>query len=134
MDCPRCKLPLEVETYEDVEIDVCRTCWGIWLDTGEMEEILLSRRSPLGSDEKAAAVQAPPGARNPIVPIPCPKCSRRMERLYIDPALYLVIDRCKTHGVWLDTGEVKTLQALAETSRDHCRNIVDTIRRRATPG
>ena len=28
----------------------------------------------------------------------------------------LILDRCEKHGVWLDTGEIKKVQALAEKS------------------
>jgi Zn-finger nucleic acid-binding protein len=133
MDCPRCKLPLLRETYEGYEVDICHACWGFWLDHGELEKILISRRSPLSEDEKEKALKERKAPKNPMTPVACPKCARRMERLYIDPALYLVIDRCPDHGVWLDTGEIKTMQAKAESSRELCRSLVDRIGRK-TPG
>ena len=40
MDCPRCSGKLHEDTFEDVTIDRCDTCHGIWLDTGELENIL----------------------------------------------------------------------------------------------
>ena len=40
LQCPRCNGRLHQETFEDVTIDRCDTCHGIWLDTGELEHIL----------------------------------------------------------------------------------------------
>ena len=40
LDCPRCDGKLHEETFEDVTIDRCDTCQGIWLDAGELENIL----------------------------------------------------------------------------------------------
>ena len=37
MDCPRCKGKLHAQTYDEVNIDRCDTCGGIWLDQGELE-------------------------------------------------------------------------------------------------
>jgi hypothetical protein len=40
MDCPRCTGRLHVETYNDVQVDRCDTCGGVWIDAGELAEIL----------------------------------------------------------------------------------------------
>ncbi len=40
MDCPRCTGKLHAETYDEVNIDRCDTCGGVWLDAGELEQII----------------------------------------------------------------------------------------------
>ncbi|HWP44756.1 MAG TPA: zf-TFIIB domain-containing protein, partial [Blastocatellia bacterium] len=35
MQCPRCDGTLEEITYEEVLIDRCNKCGGVWLDAGE---------------------------------------------------------------------------------------------------
>jgi Zn-finger nucleic acid-binding protein len=45
MDCPRCTGKLHEETYDDVGINRCDTCGGIWLDAGELEEIISQETS-----------------------------------------------------------------------------------------
>ena len=40
MDCPRCTGKLHAETYDEVSVDRCDTCGGVWLDAGELEEII----------------------------------------------------------------------------------------------
>ncbi len=37
MPCPRCTGKLHAETYDEVSIDRCDTCGGVWLDAGELE-------------------------------------------------------------------------------------------------
>ncbi len=44
--CPKCEGTLEAVIVEKVEIDVCNTCGGAWLDAGELEQ--LSKRESGG--------------------------------------------------------------------------------------
>jgi len=37
--CPRCNIEMEKLKKEDVIIDVCRKCGGMWLDKGETEKL-----------------------------------------------------------------------------------------------
>ena len=39
MRCPRCDGTLGSTTFEDVEVDVCDKCGGVWLDSGELEQL-----------------------------------------------------------------------------------------------
>lgn len=38
-DCPKCDGKLETGKFENVQIDVCNKCGGVWLDAGEMQQI-----------------------------------------------------------------------------------------------
>ena len=46
LECPKCDGQLEGVINEGVEIDVCNTCGGVWLDAGELEQ--LSKRDTGG--------------------------------------------------------------------------------------
>jgi hypothetical protein len=37
MKCPKCGSDLEEINYENVMIDKCKDCNGIWLDAGEID-------------------------------------------------------------------------------------------------
>ncbi len=39
MQCPRCDGNLHETNYENVKIDVCDKCSGVWLDAGELAQI-----------------------------------------------------------------------------------------------
>jgi Zn-finger nucleic acid-binding protein len=42
--CPRCLRKMEERTHCDVAFDFCTTCHGIWLDDGEINQIIESYR------------------------------------------------------------------------------------------
>lgn len=39
LQCPKCDGTLVVVVYEDVRIDRCNKCNGVWLDAGELEQL-----------------------------------------------------------------------------------------------
>ena len=39
MKCPRCDGSLNESKVEDVSIDICDKCGGVWLDSGELEQL-----------------------------------------------------------------------------------------------
>jgi uncharacterized protein len=40
MQCPRCDGRLHQKTHAEVSIDQCDRCQGVWLDAGELEQIV----------------------------------------------------------------------------------------------
>ena len=40
MKCPVCKEPMIVLELDEVEIDYCTSCGGIWLDAGELDLLI----------------------------------------------------------------------------------------------
>lgn len=40
MDCPICRVKLEMSERQGIEIDYCPQCRGIWLDRGELDKII----------------------------------------------------------------------------------------------
>ncbi len=45
MKCPKCGHELSEKSYQDVAIDQCESCKGVWLDQGELELLLHGRKS-----------------------------------------------------------------------------------------
>jgi Zn-finger nucleic acid-binding protein len=39
IDCPVCQRPLEPQTFQNVRLDACRSCRGVWFDHAELEAI-----------------------------------------------------------------------------------------------
>ena len=46
MSCPRCDGRLHQKTFDEVTIDQCDRCNGIWLDAGELEQIVGEESAP----------------------------------------------------------------------------------------
>ena len=40
MNCPKCDGKLVETNHENIKIDVCNKCTGVWLDAGEMAQIV----------------------------------------------------------------------------------------------
>lgn len=40
LGCPKCDGKLVETDYENVRMDVCNNCHGVWLDAGELAQIL----------------------------------------------------------------------------------------------
>ena len=39
MRCPKCGEPLKERSFQKIQIDQCTGCGGIWLDSGELEQV-----------------------------------------------------------------------------------------------
>ncbi|MBA3769546.1 MAG: zf-TFIIB domain-containing protein [Blastocatellia bacterium] len=39
MKCPKCDGTLVETDFEEIKIDVCNKCSGVWLDAGELTQI-----------------------------------------------------------------------------------------------
>jgi uncharacterized protein len=108
MRCVACKKPMVVLELEQVEIDYCLACSGIWLDSGELE-LLVDR--PLSVQElflsKATGQQSKRGSRK------CPICRRRMNIMEIEAPKPVQIDHCShDHGLWFDRGELEEIMGM----------------------
>ena len=45
MNCPRCDGSLKESKFEEVSIDTCEKCGGVWLDSGELEQVTQKEKS-----------------------------------------------------------------------------------------
>jgi uncharacterized protein len=54
MKCPKCGMDLQTLTRGRVEIDTCFNCQGVWLDAGELDQIIA--QGPEGGGKVMGAV------------------------------------------------------------------------------
>jgi Zn-finger nucleic acid-binding protein len=75
--CPNCHEGMKQINREGVQIDICPTCRGVWLDRGELEKILEMNRSEQESYEQPSAPApvsaAPSPAPRPAYTAPPPQ-------------------------------------------------------------
>jgi len=38
--CPNCNTSMQIIARSGVELDMCPTCRGVWMDRGELEKVL----------------------------------------------------------------------------------------------
>ena len=104
MDCPVCQNAMIVLELDEVEIDYCTECKGIWLDSGELELLLED-----AAESKAVLQSFGPGQTDEK-PRKCPICLKKMEKVLVGGTggKQELIDRCKKeHGLWFDAGELE---------------------------
>lgn len=104
--CPRCKLEMELEVIEGIELDICYSCGGAWHDKGELEEHLA--KSAEKPEEGGSGAKSPPKAdwqRKDTIYLKCPRCDRPMNRVNFGRRSGIIVDVCGPHGVFLDAGE-----------------------------
>ena len=40
LECPKCDGNLHESDYENIKIDICDKCGGVWLDAGELAQVV----------------------------------------------------------------------------------------------
>ena len=102
--CVKCDAVLDRGTFGGVEVDLCTSCGGLWLDKGEIERLgtiteqelqtlrkllmPLPNQNPVSSDLTTAGVA----------------CSGQLREVVLGP---IHVDFCpQCHGLWLDRGEL----------------------------
>ena len=49
MHCPKCGMNLVEINYQGITMDKCSACEGVWLDAGELEQVVGKEKSVLDS-------------------------------------------------------------------------------------
>ncbi len=105
MECPTCKEPLLTLEYEEIEVDYCAECQGVWLDEGELDLLFGDH----GMTQGFMTAGDPSAAKDEAVRL-CPICDAPMRKAVTGGAEPVVHDYCpKEHGVWFDGGELLTV-------------------------
>jgi len=106
VDCSVCKNAMITLELEDVEVDYCTDCGGIWLDAGELEMLL-------GNIEQAEKLinSFQIDTHSPEKPRRCPICLKKMKKIIVGKSTpTLLIDKCrKGDGLWFDKGELQDI-------------------------
>lgn len=102
--CVKCDGILDRGTFGGVEVDLCATCGGLWLDKGEIERL---------GELTASEIEA---LRRMLIPVPgplpvasdlptaCVACTGKLKEVVLGP---IRVDFCaQCQGLWLDRGEL----------------------------
>jgi Zn-finger nucleic acid-binding protein len=142
LQCPRCPEgsgnALAPHRLGTTSLEECPQCGGTWLDAQTFASVVSER------DRQAALASALPGvAAAPRAPreasvryLKCPDCARLMNRENFGRRSGVVIDVCRTHGVWFDAGELGDVVGfvmrggLDETRRRELEEAKEEVRRK----
>ncbi len=94
-------------------VDQCKEYRGIFFDPGEVEAMFQSAVAhvyDVDFQELAALSEKPRRApRRPVQYISCPDCGTLMNRKNYGARSGVIVDECREHGIWLDSGELLRL-------------------------
>jgi len=116
VDCVNGCGSLEISSYEGVNIDVCNSCMGVWLDYTELSHIVKTKDASWSNEyiesiTKEIGAQGVPASENERE-LSCPKCSKDMPSVNYQYSSGVIVNTCPlNHGVWLDSGELDKIPA-----------------------
>lgn len=134
MPCPGCESTLgviEFDTDPAIRIERCHECLGMFFNPGELEALLEAKVNPVVwvDRQRLDEIAANFGYHHEVVYRRCPMCLERMSHLNFGGRSGVILDRCGTHGVWLEGGELRRLLEWwrAGGRHIHQRNELDQL-------
>ena len=109
MICPVCRSDMIVVEYNNIELDHCNDCHGVWFDSTELELLLKcmnieSQNMLLEDILKSAEAESSEKKRKCLI------CSKKMKKTHIGERPGVLVDFCpQGHGLWFDGGELSQL-------------------------
>ena len=128
LNCPDCRAPLASSTVGGLALDQCTKCGGLWVDQATFEKIAANR------EERGEVMGSLPVQEKHPVQLeavhyrPCPVCAKLMNRQNYAHLSGVVLDLCKTDGIWFDQDELRQVLAFIEgggLERSRARQVQD---------
>jgi Zn-finger nucleic acid-binding protein len=120
----KCTSILDKTQVEDIEIDACPKCGGLWLDQGEIERVSKKMVSEI---DRLKRVVAPRGGPPPVpseLTAACPACTGPMKEVLVGQIHIDYCSQCK--GIFLDRGELDAALELVKSSGATFMSLVAT--------
>ena len=105
--CPRCGATLQAISVAGTPLKQCPRCGGLWVGAEMFERICADRES-----QAAALGLRPPvtvSAEQGVAYLKCPQCSQLMSRKNFAQRSGVIIDMCRSHGIWFDRDELRRI-------------------------
>ncbi|MDP2363143.1 MAG: zf-TFIIB domain-containing protein [Ignavibacteria bacterium] len=119
MNCPACKNTMIILELNQIEIDYCSACKGIWLDHGELELVF--------SNSEKNSISGSLKSKNDFNEVKrrCPICKKKMDKVEFENT-GIIIDKCvNNHGHWFDSGE---LRLLLKTDHEKNNKMIELLK------
>ena len=123
MNCPKCQGNFSKVVFNNIEVERCETCNGLWFDMLEKEDLIAIRGSEsidIGNDqvgEKYSLMQD----------IACPVCDQKMIPMVDKDQFHIKYESCATcFGTFFDAGEFRDLKDRSVVER--FMQLINTVR------
>jgi uncharacterized protein len=114
LGCMKCTSILDKTQIEDIEIDACPKCGGLWLDHGEVERVSTKMASEVDRLKGLVAPRTGPPPVPSEISSACPACTSPMKEVLVGK---IHIDYCSScKGIFLDRGELDAALELVKGS------------------
>lgn len=124
MKCPKCESEMQVVEYENISVDRCTSCKGIWFDMLEHEQL----KAIEGSESIDIGSAALGKQYNKVGDIDCPVCKTQLIRMVDRLQPHIWYEACTVcYGVFFDAGEFRDYKE--RTVLDFFRDIFAKERR-----
>ena len=105
MQCPKCDGPFDAVRIKIVECLRCSTCFGLWLDQTDKQELLLIDGS------EAIDIGHRQELMSSMREIDCPRCHVAMIQMVDKDQFHIQYEACTTcYGIFFDAGEFRDLK------------------------
>lgn len=104
MKCPKCAADMETVVFNEIEIDRCTHCFGLWFDQLERDDLkkLEGAESIDIGDEFVGAKY------NEVARVECPRCATEMEHILHTEPFDITFESCPAcRGSFFDAGEFR---------------------------
>ncbi len=117
MLCPRCTVGLQGRHIESIALFECAGCAGMWLPAGTFEAICQNKET-MGVAARGIGRQRNTRFELTVAEavkyVPCPCCTKLMNRKNFAGVSGVIIDTCRDCGVWLDNQELSRIVRFIE--------------------
>lgn len=104
MKCPKCSSETETVDYDNIQVDRCTACKGIWFDSQE-HDALVEKEGSESIDTGDVSIGRTLNKKHDII---CPRCMVFMETIVDSERGGLTYEKCPScGGIYLDAGEFK---------------------------
>ena len=103
--CPGCRGDMQALTLGNVALLECGSCDGLWVDGDAFERICADQESQAAVLHRQEPRRDVRGRR--VSYRPCVRCGTMMNRVNFARLSGAVLDVCRRHGTFLDSGELQ---------------------------
>jgi Zn-finger nucleic acid-binding protein/ribosomal protein L40E len=131
LPCPVCSALMPPRQIGGVGINECGSCNGLWVP-GENFDLLVSRAIEARKNADPATLMAleprvtgSNPASQKVQYRKCPECDGFMHRRNFRKSSGVIIDRCSTHGTWLDADELEQIAGFILSGRQPAASLME---------
>ncbi|MEM7366248.1 MAG: zf-TFIIB domain-containing protein [Pseudomonadota bacterium] len=104
MQCPKCAANMEVIMFNDIEIDRCESCHGLWFDHLEQDDL----RKLEGAEDIDIGDEFLGARFNQQKDVECPRCHIPMNHVIQSDPFEIKFELCSNcRGTYFDAGEFR---------------------------